>query len=150
MKNIFELMHEAQDNSLENLIFYVSDIIENTEITQYKGLDTNIPETSQYLGTGRHAIDIPIGNNFEVIFAKSNIKNYEKIESSIIYANVNPSIEIDYLPAGYSGICLVNFPNGIPKILSNLPKFNSSRNKNSDMIYLTSQKTMNRIIELLD
>jgi hypothetical protein len=149
MKNIFDLMHEAQDNTLENLIFYVSDIIENAEISQYKGLDTNIPENSQYLGTGRHSLDIPVGNKFEVIFAKSNMKNYQKVESSILYANVNPSVELDYLPAGYSGICLVNFPNGMPEILSNLPKYNSARSKDSDMVYLTSQKTMDRIIELL-
>lgn len=150
MRKLFKALHEAQDGTVENMVFYIPDKISNENITNHKNLPTNIPETSQYFGTGSHNFDLEIGKEFDVIFSRSNPHEYINIDSKLNYLNFNQNIESDILPSGYAGVCLIDFPNGKPNLLNILPEFGSTEiGKGSDKLYLTTQSVMDKILENL-
>jgi hypothetical protein len=95
--------------------------------------------------------DVPIETSFDVIYPGRNIYDYVFVKSVLKYVSVNPSYEIDYLPNGYSGLLLLEFPEGIPEILN---KLGMSREKEDfaihDYLWLTQRPILKRILEELD
>lgn len=74
-------------------------------------------------------LQIKRGTQFDVIFPSKDIRRYIECRIILKYVNVNPSYEIDYLPGGYTGICLLEFENGIPTdMISKLAKYDEKRN----------------------
>ena len=153
MKNnkLYEAFINVKDHTLNTLVFELPDIITRTNISKHKGLKENSSDKAQYFGTGRYRFDIPIGVEFDVIFSRTNPQDYMSCRSILEWVNVNHTREIDYLPAGYSGVCLIEFSNGKPEILSRLAEFgDDKRQVDYDVLYLTTQDVMNRILENLN
>ena len=95
--------------------------------------------------------DISVNQTFDVIFAKKDPTNYIQIDSRLKLVNVRPSDEITTLYGGMSGLCLVEFSQGIPELLKKLKPFEETyKNEAYDILYLTTQALMDKIIELLD
>lgn len=150
-KKLFEIFATVKDGTLNTLIFSLPDIIRKNDISKYKNVNPNIPDTSQYLGTGRFNIDVPLGIEFDVIFSRKNPADYRKTHAILKWVNVNPTIETNHLPAGYSGMCLIDFPDGKPDdMFKNLADFNEDTfGKNYEELFLTTQAVMDKIIERL-
>ena len=151
MKNIYIIISEAQDGTMENMVFSCGSKISNENISANKNLPIDIPETSIYVDTGSYSFDLKLDKEFDIIFAKNNPKDFIKIQSIFKYISINANYEIDYLPKGYSGIGLVDFPQGKPEILNKLSEFRSEeKSKTNDTLYLTTQSVMDKILENLD
>jgi len=99
-------------------------------------------------GTGK---DISVNQTFDVIFAKKDPTNYIQTDAILKYVNIRPSHEITTLEAGMSGLCLVEFSQGIPELIKKLKPFEETyKNEAYDFLYLTTQALMDKIIELLN
>ncbi|MFN4198075.1 MAG: hypothetical protein ACK4FS_03510 [Flavobacterium sp.] len=145
---LFKVFREVTSNNIETLIFDLPDIISQENINKHKGLSTKIPKTSQYLGTGRFGFDIPEGVELDVIFPKSNPIAFIKTKAVLKWFSVNANIKTDYLPTGYSGICLIDFPEGKPELLKNLVEFGTDKyGKDYEELYLTTQAVMDKILK---
>lgn len=133
------------------LIFDLPDIISEKSISNYESLPKINSVTSQYFGTGRYEIDIKVGREFNILFSKKDPKSYIKTKAVLKYISFNRNIEVDYLPAGYSGICLIDFPEGKPtELLNNLCELGEDKyEKNCDVLYLTTEEGMNEILKRL-
>ena len=92
--------------------------------------------------------DVPIETSFDIIYPSHNILKYVFVKSILKYVSVSPRYEIDYLPSGYSGLCLLEFPEGIPDMLN---KLGMSREKKEfsthDYLWLTQGPIVERIFE---
>jgi hypothetical protein len=87
---------------------------------------------------------LKIENNthFEVIFSRKEPTDFVECNVVLKYVNVNPSYEIDYLPGGHSGLCLLEFPNGKPDILKKLGYYRSKDYAKHDMLILTQKELL--------
>ena len=94
--------------------------------------------------------DVPIETSFDVIYPNRNILDYIFVKSTLKYVSVSPRYEIDYLPNGYSGLLLLEFPEGVPNMLN---KLGVSREKKDlsihDYLWLTQNSVVDRILEEL-
>lgn len=147
---LFKIFREVSSDKINTLIFDLPDIIHDENISKHKGLSTEIPKTSQYLGTGKFSFDIPKNIEFDVIFSRKSPLTYKKTKAVITWFNINANIKTDYLPSGYSGICIVDFPEGKPELLKSLAEFGTDKyGKDYDELYLTTQEVMDKILEKL-
>lgn len=100
---------------------------------------------------GKSNKDIKIGESFNVLFSHNSIENYIKVKAILKYVNLSPGRKIDYLPRGYTGICLLEFIGGVPELIDKLKFYKEKRDKHKhDTLYLTQEPVINRILELLN
>lgn len=104
-----------------------------------------MPKTSMFIGC-RSEKDIKIDTEFNVLFEYFNVENIVNTKAILKYVSVNPSYEIDSLPCGYYGICLVDFPNGIPSLIDTLRPENE---KSINMLYLTQKDVMSKLLSYI-
>lgn len=121
----------------KNLSLYLLDIptIEDLQ----KGISVT-PSQNDFFVFARGYNDlIKVGSIFETIISRKSTSECLYQKSIIKYISVRKGDNIDYLPRGYSAICLIEFPDGIPEIIKKIPSRLHERN-----IYnfvLLSQKT---------
>ncbi|HEY8936095.1 MAG TPA: hypothetical protein VIM65_12775 [Cyclobacteriaceae bacterium] len=65
-------------------------------------------------------VDIPVGTEFDIIFPHHDIEMNDNINAVLKYVSINPAYEVSYLPNGYSGICLIDFPDGLPAFVAKI------------------------------
>jgi hypothetical protein len=120
------------------------------EIDLSKGVLPIPKETEIFIFGKSGYCDVPIETSFDVIYPGRNILDYVFVKSTLKYVSVNPRYEINYLPNGYSGLCLLEFPEGIPDILN---KLGTSREKTDfsihDFLWLTQKPVLERMLEEL-
>jgi hypothetical protein len=105
------------------------------------------PGTNEYYIFGTSFMDVPVGASFDVIFPYHHVEEYIHAASILKYVNVNHSYEIDYLPNGYSGICLIEFPNGKPDILKKLAVYGEKYDDSiHDTLILTQKPIIDKIL----
>ena len=93
---------------------------------------------------------LKINTNFDVIIPRRSVNESIFCHSILKYVSVNPSYEIDYLPRGYSSLCLLEFPNGKPKLLKKLPIFCGTTDYSiHDMLILTQKSVLDKILNEL-
>jgi len=149
MRKIYQILKDVESLFPDIAVFDIPDIIMEEDLDSLD-LNKEIFENSVYLGTGRHHIDIPIGTAYNVIFSREDPLNYIETNAILKYVNVNPTVETDFLPAGYSGLCLMHFPSGKPELLDKLGPFNNVKDRDKhDVLYLTNQEVMDEIIARL-
>lgn len=150
MKNIFEAIHEAQDGTENNMVFFLSSKISRENISHFKGLSSDIDDTAVYFSTGGYGFDLEFGKEFDILFLMSKPEEYLKVNSIFISASINPQHKMDFLPAGLTGLGLIRFPEGVPESVNFLSEFGSTEKSGKDeMIYLTTQSVMDKILENL-
>ena len=95
--------------------------------------------------------NIPVSTIFDVIFPSLNVEDYVEVKSILNYVTVNPSYEIDYLPKGYSGICLFEFPDGKPDILKKLAVYGEKKDYSiHDTLLLTQKPVLDKILNFME
>jgi hypothetical protein len=111
-----------------------------------------VPQTNEIFifGTTGYA-DIPVETLFDVIFSYHGVIDYVYEKSILKYVSVNPSYEINYLPQGYSGLCLLEFPDGKPDILNKLAIFGDKKDYSiHDTLILTQKPILEKILNELE
>jgi hypothetical protein len=110
-----------------------------------------VPQENEMFIFGKGYMDIPIGASFDVIFPARDVKNYIYTNSILKYVSVNPSYEIDYLPCGYTGMCLLDFSEGKPEILKKLAIFGEKKDYSiHDTLILTQKPILDKILKELE
>ncbi|AMA49869.1 hypothetical protein [Flavobacterium covae] len=96
--------------------------------------------------------DLKIGSLFNVIFPSKNPNEYIENLIELKYVSVNPKYEIDYLPKGYSGICLLKFQNEIPnEILKKLAGYDEKKdNQKHDTLILTQKAGLKKLLKEIE
>ncbi|MEN9918035.1 MAG: hypothetical protein RL662_471 [Bacteroidota bacterium] len=106
-------------------------------------LKGNIPHPANdqllLFGAAEYA-DIPIETHFDVIIPYRKMEEYVYARSILIYITVNPSYEINFLPKGYSVICLLEFTEGKPDILNKLAIYGDKKDYYTHDILILTQK----------
>jgi hypothetical protein len=103
-----------------------------------------LPTNSLFIGC-RSNKDMKVDTEFDTLFSYKNVEKYIITKAILKYVSVNPSYEIDYLPYGYYGICLIDFPEGIPLMLN---KLNSENMVNYDLLFLTKKTILDETLKL--
>lgn len=120
--------------------------VNEEDLHRYK-LSKDIPKTSVFIDAKSSYNDIDLNITFDIVFALHSPFEYETVASQIKSAAIRPGVNLDKLPKGYSGICLIDFPFGKPLLLKRLRPANKQIDfKNYDTLYLTTQKVMDAIL----
>jgi len=95
--------------------------------------------------------DLRIGTTFDVIFPRKQIDDYLECTIELKYVSVNPKYDTDYLPKGYSGICLLKFSKGLPvQMLSKLANYDEKKDfLKHDKLILTQKKGFNKLLNVI-
>ncbi len=95
---------------------------------------------------------LKIGSMFNVVFPRKKPNKYVESLVELKYISVNPKYEIDYLPKGYSGICLLKFQSEIPdEILNKLACYDEKKDRRKhDTLILTQKEVVNMLLKLIE
>lgn len=85
------------------------------------GLPAGKPNNAEILFVGYAFADVPLGKRFSVIFPKNDPGEGIYYESKIVAVTQQFGKPTEVIPRGWKTICLVEFPQGIPEIIKNLP-----------------------------
>lgn len=95
--------------------------------------------------------DVKTGSEFNVIFPWKNLHEYEKCSCVLNYVSVNPNYETDYLPKGYSALCILEFINGTPEMLRLLAIYGEKKDYTKhDTLILTQKEALNRLLKEIE
>lgn len=88
-----------------------------------------------------------VGSCYNTLFAKSESNEHIECKVELVYVSVNATYEINYLPRGYSGICLLKFDSKVPDILfDKLSQYDVKHDpKKHDILILSQRKVLNSI-----
>lgn len=93
--------------------------------------------------------DIKINTTFDILYSSKNIDDWKETKCTLKFVSVNPSYEIDYIPNGYSALCLFEFEKGIPEMIKNLSYFMDKKDPiQHDSLVLTQKLVLEKIIEI--
>lgn len=80
--------------------------------------------------------DVPVGAEFKAIAPWDKSESAMSTRAVLRFVQINRSRHTTCLYQGYSGICLFEFPDGIPELVRNLPVFGQKRKEGSTMVRL--------------
>lgn len=110
-----------------------------------------LPQTSLFIGCQTWCTDIKCETEYNVLFPHHNVEDFILTKAVLKYVSVNPTYEIDYLPNGYYGICIIDFPEGKPDLLHKLRPENEKDDRYKyDRLYLTQKSVFEKIIYRLE
>lgn len=96
----------------------------------------------------RSYTDVKNGAQFSLIIPRKSIVDKVQTEVELKFVSVNPRHSTDYLPKGYSGICLLKFIHGFPaEILNKLALYDERKDPLKHDVLILTQK---EIIPVLD
>jgi len=129
-----------------NLFLTLNEEVSMEDLRRYR-LTEDIPTTSMFIDAKSSYKDIDLDVKFDIIFALHSPLEYKTVASQIKSVAIRPGVNLDKLPKGYSGICLIDFPLGKPPLLKRLRPANGQiDSKDYDTLYLTTQKVINAIL----
>lgn len=95
---------------------------------------------------GNGYLEIKVGSHFNIIFPSKDTNSFINCNAILKYVNVNPRYEIDCLPGGYTGICLLEFKEGIPLIMEKLTNYGEKKDySRHDTLVLTQMEVLDLI-----
>ncbi|HEX8250985.1 MAG TPA: hypothetical protein VF599_22615 [Pyrinomonadaceae bacterium] len=111
------------------------------------GLPPDKPNNAEVLFIGYAFADVPAGKSFSVIFPKTNPGGGIYHESKIVAVTQQFGKPTEVIPRGWKTICLVEFPQGIPEIIKNLPVVDTWF-ENSDYVCICDEEAWEAIRKL--
>lgn len=106
------------------------------------------PKTVLVLGKG--CKDIQLNETFDVLFPHKEVEANIEVKATLRYVNLSPGRKIDYLPKGYTGICLLDFKDGIPDLIDRLKVYGDKQPIHKHRtLYLSQRPILDRILELM-
>jgi hypothetical protein len=149
MINIGETMFKLNEKKYFNIHTTITllDIPTKKEIE--RGLQDKVISSNEiFVFAASNYTDIKIETIFDTIIPIRNITAYLECSCILKYVSVNPSYEIDYIPKGYSAICLFEFPDGKPDMLNKLAYYGEKKDYTKhDTLILTQKAVMDKLLE---
>ena len=107
------------------------------------------PKSILVLGKGYK--DILINESFDILFLHENLNNAIEVKALIKYVNLSPGRKIDYLPKGYTGICLIELEDKIPNQIYDLKVYGDKERKGEkNVLYLSEKPIYKRLKGLMN
>ncbi|WP_374175264.1 hypothetical protein [Flavobacterium tructae] len=95
---------------------------------------------------GNGYLEIRINTKFDIIFPKKCANEFEECNVILRYVNMNPRYQIDYLPGGSTGLCLLEFPNGRSELFNKLKYYGEKTDYNKhDTLILTQRPVIEKL-----
>jgi len=107
MKTPKEILNDMQKEDFFLPIW--NTIRKNHRYIKSYGLAENVNNNEMYLSIGRTYLDIPTYLKFDITFKAKYPLAYINLKTEIKTLKINPNTEVNYLPLGNTGICLVSF-----------------------------------------
>jgi hypothetical protein len=85
------------------------------------GLPADLPPHTELLFVGFAYADLPLGRRFSVVFPRDRPQYGVRCECRIIAATQQWGKPLSEVPDGWKTICMVQFPDGIPELVRQLP-----------------------------
>lgn len=106
-------------------------------------------ENEVFLFVASDYSDVKADTKFDIIFPYQNQNEFQYTSIVLKYISVNPSYEIDYIPKGYSALCLFEFETERSTLLSKLAVYMDKKDslKNGSLI-ITQQPLFDRLMEV--
>jgi hypothetical protein len=89
------------------------------------GLPLSKPENCDTFFVGFSYADLPRGEQFQILFPKSDPEKAERCPSKVIAITQQFSKPFSEIPAGWKTVCQIHFPNGLPDLVKRLPTLDS-------------------------
>jgi len=83
----------------------------------------------------RASNEIRVGQKFDYLFSSNSIERPIKHSSILRHVSVNKSYDIEYIPSGYSAICLVDFLEWKPSCVGNLKRNDTGKGNTVEVEY---------------
>lgn len=138
---------DQEFGSASKINFY--EIMNNEELSLQEL--TPPDNNSIYIYHSKIQSDIEKGKKFNVLFSRKDPNNYINIDAEIDYVSVKKGVNLDIIPAGYGGIIRIKLDVETKNIITKKLKKESEKFdvEKHDIIYLTTQPVMDRILELI-
>ncbi|CAA9200767.1 hypothetical protein [Flavobacterium collinsii] len=143
-----ELNNEGELKKYPSLL--IMDLPKETDIQKGNLKEPNSVNLLYVFATtvvGNGYLEIKVNTKFDIIFAKKNSNDFEECSVILRYVNMNPRYQIDYLPGGAIGLCLLEFPNGKPELFNKLKYYGEKKDYNKhDTIILTQRIVIEKLL----
>ena len=98
---------------------------------------------------GKASRDIKVNESFDVLFSHQNFIEEVQVEATLKYVNLSASRKIDFLPKGYSGVCLIEFNGSIPDLIWQLGVYGEKDcREEKTTLYLSEKPVLERLRKL--
>lgn len=147
IKSLEEKLIELESVGLfdENLSLYLLDTPTKEDLQ--KSINIVASENDFFVFAKGYSDSIKVGTTFEAIISRKFTSQSIYHKSILKYVSVRKGDKIDYLPRGYSGICLLEFPDSIPKIIKNLPSRADKKDEETyDSLVISQKNALDRIL----
>jgi len=140
----------SQENSflLENPTLTILDVYEEEILANGRKITPRDNEI--FLSVANGYADRKIETTFDVIIPYHDLENYIYTKSTIKYITIRRGDDVDFIPKGYSAVCLFEFPHGKPDILNKLSiyreRFDPSKH---DFLIFTQKCVLDEILKKL-
>ncbi|NOT59553.1 MAG: hypothetical protein HOP19_04930 [Acidobacteria bacterium] len=108
------------------------------------GLPADIGNNTVVMFVSFAYADLSIGHQFEVVYPKSRPAEGFECKSRIVSVTQQFSIPLEAVPHGWKTICVIEFPDGIPALISNHEVVNAWY-ENQSWVCLSSKATWQAI-----
>lgn len=145
-------MNLSLNDFFYNVPYLGADAMLSDKDISYYELDPVNRDEYIYIKNIRNEGDLVLGEKYNVVFSKSDPKNYQKTEVEVDYMTLKKDDNIKIMPDGRGGIVRLKFKSKIPDITKLLIQNNDEqfdRNKHQ-FLYFTTQQVMNKILEELE
>lgn len=116
-----------------------------------KDIPIKLKENELFVFARGYNDDLKIGSFFDVVFPRKKPDEYIENLIELKYISVNPKYETEYLPKGYSGICLLKFKEGIPNMMLNkLAGYDEKKEKKHDTLILTQKESLKKLLKKIE
>ena len=135
---------------IQNGFFEKNHLLQLTEIPSNKniekaGFHTN-SESIKHFITGRCQSNIPLGEEFNIIFRSRDIESFQKIPSRLVYTEHKIGQPSQYIPKEYTAFCSIDFYLLVPELLKFLKPENEKFDlEKHDYVYLANKDFINNI-----
>jgi hypothetical protein len=85
------------------------------------GLPTDQPQHTELLFVGFAYADLPLGKQFDIVFPRDQPQKGVRCECRIVAATQQWGKPLSEVPHGWKTICMVEFPQGVPELVRELP-----------------------------
>lgn len=94
--------------------------------------------------------DLKVGSTFGIMFPRKRVNDYIETIIELKSVSVNPKYKTDYLPKGYSGICLLKFSEGLPiEMLNKLASYDEKKDtQKHDTLILTQKESLDKLLSV--
>lgn len=133
----------------KNLSLYLLDIPAEKDLQ--KGINITPSQNEFFVFAKGYNDLLKVGTVFSSIISRNSTIESIYVTSILKFVSMRKGDNVDYIARGYSAICLLEFPNGIPQILNKLPFYGERENgKKYDSFVISQKEALDEILNYFE